>query len=428
MIQRPRMLSFVVLCLVLTLWGAVNAAQSSLRVQLILGARAIKYLNDNVIPEFEREFNTGVDIETVDWNNRMEKLLITTAAGVPPDVYMSGAEHVLELVENGLIAPLDREFSQWADRRDFLAPTFGSSIWEGVHYGVPIYTAPRVWWYRADLFEDAGMSGDQPPRSWSELLDAAKRLTKTDGQQVIRQGYDLSRWTGTASPFGKLHDFAVYLWQIGGELFDDEYQPLFTSPESIATMEFLFQLKEAVKPPGYQVVVPGGGGEALIKGAAVINLAGGWISSQVHQYAPDQLDVVKAIVPVPGEKNRVTNIFSDWLGIHAQSTNKELAWEFIKAVTQPEVLVDMNAELGLLSPRRSTITEFLRRRPLSKYMYETVEYARPYPVFPLSVQLSEAWSSQYTLAIEGQLGIVPAMEEASRRWRVILQEWSGAQQ
>jgi len=26
------------------------------------------------------------------------------------------------------------------------------------------------------------------------------------------------------------------------------------------------------------------------------------------------------------------------------------------------------------------------------------------------------------------LGIVPAMEEASRRWRVILQEWSGAQQ
>jgi ABC-type glycerol-3-phosphate transport system substrate-binding protein len=260
------------------------------------------------------------------------------------------------------------------------------------------------------------------------LLTAAKRLTKTDGQQVIRQGYDLSRWTGTASHFARIQDFAVYLWQIGGELFDDEYQPLFTSPESIATMEFLFQLKEAVKPPGYQVVVPSGGGSALIKGAAVINLAGGWISSQVHQYAPDLLDVVKAIVPVPGEKNQVTNTFTNWLGIHSQSRNKELAWEFIKAVTQPTVLVDLNAELGLLSPRRSTITEFARRRPLSKYMYETVEYVRSYPVFPMSSQLTQAWSSQYTLAIEGQLGIVPAMEEASRQWRVILQEWSGAKQ
>ena len=181
MIQRPRMLSFVVLCLVLTLWGAVNAAQSSLRVQLILGASAIKYLNDNVIPEFEREFNTGVDIETVNWNNRMEKLLITTAAGVPPDVYMSGAEHVLELVENGLIAPLDREFSQWADRRDFLAPTFGSSIWEGVHYGVPIYTRRGCGGTERICSEDAGMSGDQPPRSWSELLGCSQEADQ-DGR------------------------------------------------------------------------------------------------------------------------------------------------------------------------------------------------------------------------------------------------------
>ena len=38
-----------------------------------------KYLNDNVIPEFERKFNADVGIDMATWNNRMEKLLITTA-------------------------------------------------------------------------------------------------------------------------------------------------------------------------------------------------------------------------------------------------------------------------------------------------------------------------------------------------------------
>ncbi len=40
-------------------------AKRSLRVQLILGPAAIKYINDNIVPEFERQYDVSVQIETV---------------------------------------------------------------------------------------------------------------------------------------------------------------------------------------------------------------------------------------------------------------------------------------------------------------------------------------------------------------------------
>ncbi len=352
----------------------------------------------------------------------MEKLLINTAAGTPPDIFMNGAEHVLELVQQNLVAPLDREFASWPDRNDFFTPTFGSSTWQGRHYGVPIYTGPRTWWYRADLFDQAGLDSNRPPSTWAELLDATKKLNRTEGDKVVRQGYDLSRWTGNASPFGKIQDYIVYLWQNGGDLIDSQYGPRFQTPEGLEAFQFMYQLKETVKPPGYQISVPSGSGDALIKGAAAIYLAGGWVVSQVYQYVPDLADSVKAILPVVGHKERVAPVFSDWLAIHAQSPNKDIAWKFIQALTTPKALLDINSALGLLSPRRSTVNEFVRQRPLVRYLYETLNYSRPFPVFPKSQRLIEAWSQHYTRAIEGQAGVQSAFEEAARQWRAILQE------
>ena len=121
----------------------------------------------------------------------------------------------------------------------------------------------------------------------------------------------------------------MYLWQIGESCSTMSTSRCLLPPESIATMEFLFQLKEAVKPPGYQVVVPSGGRIGLDKGSGRDQPGRRMDLLAGDQYAPDLLDVVKAIVPVPGEKNQVTNTFTNWLGIHSQSRNKELAWEFI---------------------------------------------------------------------------------------------------
>ncbi|MGI6083795.1 MAG: extracellular solute-binding protein, partial [Limnochordia bacterium] len=341
--MRKRQLSVFVFVGLLTLVMVAPQvlARQELRVQLALPSVTIRYINDNVLPDFERTHDVTVLIDKVNWITRQEKLLITTAGGIPPDVFMNGAQHILDLVETNLVAPLDDRFSTWRDRSDFFPPAFGSSTWKGSNYGVPLYVAPRLWWYRADFFDTSGLDSANPPATWSQLLSAAKKLTVTESSSVIRQGYDLSRWTGNASASGKIQDYVVYLWQNGGELFDERFEPLFHTQPGLETLQFLIELKETVRPPGFSLSLPAGSGDPILRGAAAIALTAGGTATQVYQVAPELVGSVEAILPVPGNRHQVTAVFSDWLAIHAQSANKDLAWKFIETLTAPQVLVDI---------------------------------------------------------------------------------------
>jgi multiple sugar transport system substrate-binding protein len=418
---KRQMLVFVVLGLLVILMAAPQAsAKKELRVQLALPSVTIRYINNNVLPDFEKAHDVTVLIDKVNWITRQEKLLITTAGGVAPDVFMNGAQHILDLVETNLVSPLDREFATWRDRSDFFPPAFGSSTWKGTNYGVPLYVAPRLWWYRTDFFDTSGLDAANPPATWSQLLAAAKKLTLTESNSVIRQGYDLSRWTGKASASGKIQDYVVYLWQNGGDLFDERFEPLFQKLEGLETLQYLIQLKEAVRPPGFGLSLPGGSGDPILRGAAGIALTAGGTATQVYQVAPELVGAVRAILPVPGNKHRVTAVFSDWLAIHTQSQNKELAWEFIKTLTSPTILMDIDAEQGLISPRRSTVSAYVRRWPLVQSVYDALDFCRPFPVYPRAVDVAQAWADQYSLAIEGELAAHTALEEAARQWKAIL--------
>jgi len=410
---------------VFVLFGAFFAnalARESLHVQLILSSQAITYIQENIVPEFEAKYDVSVLIEPVGWDNRFEKVLISTAAGVPPDIFMNGAEHVLELVEAGVVYAIDREWETWEDRHDFFPASLGSSTWQGHRYGVPIYTGPRIWWFRKDLFEQAGLDAERPPNSWDGLLDAAKRLTRTEADRVVRQGYDLSRWN-PGDVFAGTQDYTVFLWQAGGELVDPEtYEPLFYSPQGSETLQFLINLRDAVQPPGYQSALPEGSGSPFFRGASAIYLAGGWVASEVYTLQPDLAEVIGAIDPPLGYRHQVSAVFSDWLAIHSQSPNKELAWRFIQELTAPDVLVDINLRTGLLSPRRSTVEIFAEANPLTRFLYASMDYMRPFPVFPRSQELLGVLHREYAQAMAGTRGIESALEEAARLWRSLLAE------
>lgn len=405
--------------------GAFSAsalAVESLHVQLILSSQAITYIQDYIVPEFEAKYGATVSIEPVGWDNRFEKVLIGTAAGVPPDIFMNGAEHVLELVEAGVVYAIDREWETWEDRHDFFPASLGSSTWQGHRYGVPIYTGPRIWWYRKDLFEQAGLDAERPPNTWDGLLEAAKRLTRIEGDQVVRQGYDLSRFN-PGDIFAGTQDYTVYLWQAGGEFVDPEtYEPLFYSPEGSETLQFLINLRDAVQPPGYVSVLPEGSGSPFFRGAAAIYLAGGWVASEVYDLQPDLAEVVGAIYPPPGHRAQVSAVFSDWVAIHSQSPNKELAWLFIQELASAEALVEINLRTGLLSPRRSTVEIFADANPLTRFLYASMDYMRPFPVFPRSQELMRVFHAEYAQAMAGTRGIESALEEAARLWRSLLAE------
>lgn len=406
------------LVMVMVVWGV--AAAETLRVQMILFWDAYQYMINEVVPAFEAQYGVDVEFERVTWANREEKLILATVSGAPPDVFMNGAEHVVDLVAAGLVAPLDDYLRNWDDLEDFVPVTFENSAWNGHQYGIPLYTDPRVFWYRTDFFEEVGLDPDDPPSNWDELLQAARRLTVTDGNVVTRMGYDLTRWTGNAS--SAIQDFIVFLWQNGGDLVDPATSaPLFHSPQGVETMEFLKDLQDAVKAPGNVVDAGQGQGSPIVRGTAAMNLNISGVSSEAERYGGDYVvQHLRAIVPPPGQVENVSVVFSNWLAIHADSRNKDLAWEFIKFVMEPERLFRLNRLLGFISPRRSTVADFVREQPLVVYPYETLNYTKPFPVFPNAGVVGSALRPQYFRILSGEISAEVGLAEAARLWEAHL--------
>lgn len=407
------------LALVLALSGA--AAAETLHVQMILFWDAYQYVLNELVPKFEEQYGVEVHFERVTWGNREEKLILNTIAGTPPDVFMNGAQHLIELLDAGLLAPLDPYLADWDGLFDYNPVTLENSAYDGVQYGLPLYTDPRIFWYRADFFQEVGLDPDRPPQDWDQLLEAARKLTVTDGAVVTRMGYDLTRWTDGASSAAQ--DFVVFLWQNGGEFIDPvTFMPRFHEREGVETMTFLRDLMTTVRPPGHTVDPGQGSGSPIVRGTAAMNLNIGGVVAEAYRADERVAAELRAIVPPPGHKEPASVTFTNWLAIHADSDKKDLAWEFIKFISEPQHLLEINLHLGYISPLRSTIIDFVREQPESRYIYETLNYARPYPVFPNTSVVAKAFDPHYFKILAGEIAPDIGLAEAARLWEVEMRQ------
>ncbi|HHV54944.1 MAG TPA: sugar ABC transporter substrate-binding protein [Firmicutes bacterium] len=395
-----------------------EAATPVLRVQMVLDPPQITLLQKEVIPSFEQENGVKVALEIVDWTNRMQRLMAQTAAGLPPDVFMNGAEHVYELIRAGLVADITATLANWSDKRDFIPAAFGSSTWAGRSYGVPLLVAPRMWWYYYDLFEEAGLDPKRPPEDWEDLLTAARKLTRTRDKDVVQQGYSVAG-LATDDPFGNLQEFVPYLWQAGGELINEQLQIGFTSSAAMRALQLMLDLLNTSWPPGYKCR-PTDESAFFAKKAAIL-LFSGAAGSVIARRDPTELDRVGVFVPKDEEK--VTPVFCDWVAIHRQSRQKELAWKFIQTLTAPETLMKFDLLIGLPSPRYSTVANAVRAFPAVRFSYQVIDFARRYPVFPEADRLTRIWAAYWQRIRKGEQSPENAMASAADEWNQVLKAY-----
>jgi multiple sugar transport system substrate-binding protein len=129
---------------------------------------------EDLIAAFEAEnSNIDVKLETQSWddiytvldtkiqNNKAPDILELDAAG---PAY--GSEDLLYKAEE-IVSP-----DTYAD----IEPSFiDSAKIDGVAYGVPSVASTRALFYNKTLFQQAGIAA--PPKTWEELLEAAKKIT-----------------------------------------------------------------------------------------------------------------------------------------------------------------------------------------------------------------------------------------------------------
>jgi raffinose/stachyose/melibiose transport system substrate-binding protein len=113
------------------------------------------------------------------------------AAGNGPDIqYLWNGIYHMESVWLGYLLPLDGLVN--ADLLEASRPTL-LSRYDGHTYRMGWYPLPMIWIYNKDLFDQAGLDADNPPKTWDELLAACEKL-KAKGIAPIGGGIQDGYW------------------------------------------------------------------------------------------------------------------------------------------------------------------------------------------------------------------------------------------
>lgn len=87
---RRRCCVVLIVCLLLLSAGLNGTAKEISFLTIAYPGELTKYLQDEVIPMFRRMHNADVTLLSADWNTRMERIIVLTAGGTPPDVVVTG--------------------------------------------------------------------------------------------------------------------------------------------------------------------------------------------------------------------------------------------------------------------------------------------------------------------------------------------------
>ncbi|MEM8493809.1 MAG: extracellular solute-binding protein [Planctomycetota bacterium] len=292
--------------------------------------------------------------------------LMAIAAGVPPHAIYVNFRQSSTYIEQGFLEPLEPlmarvlsddpklteldDHGDWivspteaqvAAARELLRSRVPDPVWPVVYreglrppydqsrhvWAMPLSMAVNVLIYRKDLFAEAGLDPDRPPRDWDELLDYARRLTVPSRNQ-----YGLMFYGGQYLSWGS---YALLVGNGGRAMErgdDGRWRAAFDSPQLAEAAAFLWRLARepfaAVNDNGRQA-----------RGAAIIGPGVGdelelmWRRGQIGMtFQPFRQDMViqanpqligYAPVPLSPAGTRGSEINAQMLGIFSGATNAQ---------------------------------------------------------------------------------------------------------
>ncbi len=327
----------------------------------------VKDFNDTVGKE------KGIYVEYLSQSNIDQKVILATAAGIPPDIAGLWDKPLPQWAALDALEPLD----DLAAEHGITAATYKPVYWKACHYGgklVALLSTPNdvalIWnkaafQEQADALRAAHLDPTRAPRTLDELNRYAAVLTHqgSDGR-IASAGY-LPTEPGW-------YTIQTLFW-FGGRIYDEKSEKfVLTSPETVAAYEWIASYSKRL---GAQAVADfhsslgtfASANNPFLTGQLAMEQQGPWISNYVEMYKPemnrwhggDRLRGVPEIrqencewgaapFPSPLTENAktdeerldhaVTWCGFDALAIPRGSKHKREAFEFIAYVNQQAVM------------------------------------------------------------------------------------------
>lgn len=358
---------------------------------------------------FEEENNIKIALEVIPGGEMQSKLLMALKAGTAPDAVIADQYWLASMVEVGGVQPLNDLWPE-EDRKDFLEWTLDGVTVDGNVYGIWYSTDVRGLFYRKDMLEAAGFT--EPPKTWDQLHEYAKKLTTKDVYGIGVPGF---------ADEATMIDLLIDFWSQGGELVDEEGNPVFHEGKNrealLNLLNFYKKLfDEGLTPPdtvtvGEEAMMPRitGGGLAMFFGCS-------WqMAVMVDTLGPEEAAKwAMALRPVPPGGKPVVANGGFMLSVLADDpVKKEAAWKFIWHLAQPENMAAFDKASRDLPVRKSIWeTEFFREDLYMQTFAEFLPYGKTRPNAVIYPVISDKLSRTVGEVLTGQKTPEQAVDDA----------------
>jgi multiple sugar transport system substrate-binding protein len=208
----------------------------------------------------------------------------------------------------------------------------GKGYRDGVRYGIPLRGHPFMMFYREDIFEELGL---EPPTTWAELEEASEAilaagLTDAEGSPIYPISMYYGIWGGQ-----NIFVWESMLWSNGGDLFDENYEPIFNNAEGVeATQRYIDFLNKGYTSPSTVAFNEQEANAEYNQGRAAMFTGWWWMYSRGTDCESNPAEVCEnaGFAKVPGWEGKGTSSYGHiWqTGINKFSRNQDAAWEYMK--------------------------------------------------------------------------------------------------
>ena len=206
---------------------------------------------------------------------------------------------------------------------------------DGKYYGVP-WEGPdaSIIAVNSTMLAEAGYDPQGADiKTWDDFVEAAKALTKREGDEIVQAGYLLQ-------DHRYIEFFNSFLVGNGGAMHDPEFaQATFNNEKSLQVLQMQLDLLNTHKVS--LPISPERQDEQLfLQGKAAMIHAGTWSTTTLDDQKPEGFEYWYIIFPQgPQGEGKAGTTWSNMFVLPKATANVDAAWDLMKYCTTPPVVI-----------------------------------------------------------------------------------------
>jgi ABC-type glycerol-3-phosphate transport system substrate-binding protein len=378
-------------------------------------AQIAKFNGSQGAVEVEGVFQQSYDVV-------QQKFQAALVGGDVPEIIQMEIHATPQFASAGALAPLEPFYSGDAafNFDDLVPATLLNQRWEGKLYAMPINRSTPLLYYNKKLFREAGLNPEQPPRSWAEFREAARKLTGGEGDSRIYGFLPEASWWY----------FESLVWSNGGELLSKDLKTATFAKPGAEVLQVWADM--VYKDKTARVVAGENAGEQrsqdFIQGRAAMLMGS---TAGLGRFIRDvkDFDLGTAFMPHgEGQAHAVpTGGAAAAIPAKVAPEKQRAAWEFIKWWISPEQAAIWSQNTGYFPVRKSSIDiltqqGYYKERPQFKTTIDQLQYAREAPLTPHLPAIFKEITKAMEAILVNNTPALEAMTRAQERAQAIVQQ------